>query len=82
MITITGQIMASFTAPVEITTNPQSLLWLIPLIASISIVYKATKLPAITPVNFIKETLLLSGSIFVFMAMTAAVLFGISWLFT
>ena len=44
--------------------------WL-PLVAAIAIVYKATKVPKITAVNFLKEVVILFGSIVVFMAVTA-----------
>ena len=48
-------VMASFTAPEEIGTNPQSLLMLLPLVAAIAVVYQATKLPTI---RRIEKTLL------------------------
>ena len=74
--------IATFTAPEEIGTNPQSMLWLLPLAAAIAIVYKATKLPTITAGNFIKETAALFGSIIVFMAITALSLYTLAWLIT
>ena len=73
-------VMASFSSPMEVPTNPQSLLWLIPLTASLAFVYKATKLPKITVGNFIKESATLLASIVVFLAVTALVLYGIAWL--
>ncbi len=75
-------VMATFTVPEKITTNPQSLLWLLPLVAAIAIVYKATKLPEIKIVNFFKESVVLFGSIVVFMFVTALVLYFIGWLIT
>ena len=75
-------VIASFTAPEAIGTNPSSLLWLLPLTASIAVVYKATKLPTITTVNFVKESVLLSGSIVVFILITALVLCALGWLIT
>ena len=75
-------IIASFTAPIEIGTNPRSMVWLLPLATAIAVVYKATKLPKITASNFIKETVLLLGSIIVFLAATALVLYGLAWLTT
>jgi hypothetical protein len=36
-------LLASFTRPIEIGTTPGSVLWMFPLLAAISIVYKATK---------------------------------------
>ena len=73
-------IMASFTIPEKIGTTPQSMLWLLPLVASIAIVYKATKLPEINFGNFIKEAVVLFGSIIVFMLVTAIILYSIAWL--
>ena len=73
-------VMATFTVPEKITTDPQSMLWLLPLVAAIAIVYKATKLPEIKAANFIKEAVLLFGSIIVFMFVTAFILYAIAWL--
>jgi len=75
-------IMATFTAPEEIGTNSQSMLWLLPLAAAIAIGYKATKLPTITAGNFIKETVVLFGSIIVFMVITALALYALAWIAT
>jgi hypothetical protein len=72
--------MATFTIPEKITTDPQSMLWLLPLVAAIAIVYKATKLPEIKIVNFVKESVVLFGSIVIFMFVTALVLYSIAWL--
>jgi len=72
--------MASFTTPEKIGANPQSMLWLLPLVAAIAIVYKATKLPEIKAANFLKEAVILFGSIVVFMSITALVLCTIAWL--
>jgi hypothetical protein len=74
--------IASFTVPEKIDVNPQSILWLLPLVASISIVYKATKIPKIKAIGFLKETVILFGSIVIFMAVTAIVLFALAWLIT
>ena len=75
-------VIASFTAPEEIGTNPSSMLWLLPLAASIAIAYKATKLPTITAGNFIKEAAILFGSIVVSMIVTALALYALAWLIT
>jgi len=80
MLALVADIMAQFTAPEEIGTTPQSLLLMLPLLAAIAIVYKATKVPKITVGNFLKETVLLFGSIFVFMVATALVLAAVAWL--
>lgn len=73
-------VLATFTIPEKITTDPQSMLWLLPLVAAIAIVYKATKLPEIKIVNFLKESVVLFGSIVVFMFVTALVMYSIAWL--
>jgi len=75
-------VMATFTTPEEIGTNPQSMLWLLPLALVIAIVYKATKVPTITAGNFIKEVAALLGSIIVFIVITALALYALAWLIT
>jgi len=75
-------VIASFTAPEEIGTNPSSMLWLLPLAASIAITYKATKLPTIKAGNFIKEAAILFGSIVVSIIITALALYALAWLIT
>ena len=75
-------ITASFATPENVGTDPQSLLWLLPLVAAIAIVYKATKLPTITVGNFIKEAALLFGSIIVFMLIVAFALYAVARLIT
>jgi hypothetical protein len=74
MLTLAAEIMAQFRVPEEIGTNPRSLLLLLPLLAAIAIVYKATKVPSISAGNFIKESVLLFLSILVFMVITALIL--------
>ena len=69
MLAETVFILASFTAPEQIGTTPQSTLWLLPLVAAIVIGYKVTKVPKITFGNFVKEISVLFGTIVVFMAM-------------
>jgi hypothetical protein len=75
-------VMATFTVPERISVDPQSVLWLLPLVASIAIVYKTTKLPKIRAANFLKEVVVLFGSIVVFMVITAVVLYVLAWLVT
>jgi hypothetical protein len=73
-------VVASFTAPEKIGANPQSMLWLLPLLAAIVVVYKATKVPEIKTANFLKEVAILFGSIIVFMVITALALCALAWL--
>ena len=79
-MTITASLLlASFTMPEQIGTTPLSMLWLLPLVASIAVVYKATKLPEIKAANFIKESVVLFGSIVIFMLVIAFILYAIAW---
>ena len=73
---------ATFTTPEAIRTDPTSMLWLLPLAASIAITYKATKLPKITPLNFIKEAAILFGTIVVFVIIIVSALYALAWLIT
>lgn len=82
MSIVTNLIMASFTVPERIGVTPRSMLLLLPLVASITIVYKATKIPKIKFVSFVKEVVILFGSIVIFMAATALVLGALAWLIT
>jgi hypothetical protein len=75
-------VIATFTTPEKIGATPQSMLWLLPLVAAIAIVYKATKLPEIKAANFLKEVVILFGSIVVFMSITALALCALAWLIT
>ncbi len=72
-------ILASFTTPMRINTDPASMLWIIPLVASIAIVYKATKVHRIRPIPFLRESAVLFGSIMVFIIAAAVILWGIAW---
>lgn len=82
MSIIGALVAASFTAPEKIGANPQSMLWLLPLVAAIAVVYKATKLPEIKAGNFLKEAAILFGSIVVFMIITGLTLCVLAWLIT
>ena len=73
-------VVATFTAPQQIETNPQSILWLLPLTAAIAIVYKATKLHTITARYFLKEVARLFGSIIAFIIIITFALYAIAYL--
>jgi hypothetical protein len=73
-------VMATFMVPEHIRTNPQSILWLLPLAAAIAVIYKATKLQTITVGVFLKEAAILFGSIIVFVIITALALYALVWL--
>jgi hypothetical protein len=80
MITL-NPIIASFTVPENIPTTPSSLLWLLPLVAALVVVYKATKLEQITLRAFVKDSVSLFLSIVVFIAVIAVALYSFAWLF-
>lgn len=71
-------ILANFTRPESIGVNPPSILWLVPLATAIVVVYKATKVPKVEVVSFIKDSAVLLGSIMVFMFIAAMILFSLS----
>jgi hypothetical protein len=75
-------LLASFTTPMHIDTDPASMLWLLPLVASIVVVYKATKVHKIRPYPFLKESAVLFGSILVFIVAAALILYGLAWVVT
>jgi hypothetical protein len=75
-------VLASFTVPYEIGNGPASLLWILPMIAAISIVYKALKLPVITADRLIREVVVLFFTILLFMVLIAVGLYIIGQLVT
>lgn len=75
-------LLASFTHPIEIGTTPASVLWMFPLLASISIVYKATKIRVLFWNRFLRETVVLIITVSLFMIVTAIALNVIVWWFT
>lgn len=75
-------ILAAFNAPLEIGTTPASMLWMFPLLAAISLVYKATKMRVIFIKKYLLESLLLFLSVSGFMIMAIIVLNLLDWLIT
>ena len=71
MIYTLSYILADFMAPVQLSTTPVSLLLALPLIATIVIAYKATKVDEIKLWDFTGQCLVLFGSIVVFMVIIA-----------
>jgi hypothetical protein len=82
MITLATTLLASFTTPMRVSTDPASMLWLLPLVVSIAVVYKATKVYQIRLWPFAKESAVLFGSIVVFIVVAAVILYGITWIVT
>jgi len=81
MISKLGIIIAGFTSPVHIGTDAKSMLWMLPLLAAIAIIYKATKMRVIFFRKFVREVVILFFTIAVFMAATGLVLHVIVQLF-
>lgn len=81
MISLTP-LLASFTAPITINTDPWALLYMFPLLAAIAVIYKATKMRVIFWKRFAAETLMLFLSVSGFMIAAIVVINLISWLIT
>lgn len=75
-------VLGSFTTPMRIDTNPASMLWLVPLVAAIAVVYKATKVHQVRPWSFARESAVLFGSILAFIGVAALILYGLTWIVT
>ncbi|MEN6333426.1 MAG: hypothetical protein ABFE01_04140 [Phycisphaerales bacterium] len=82
MTSLTICLLASFTTPMRVGTDPASMLWLLPLTAAIAIVYKATKVARIQSWPFVRETAGLFGSIIVFIVVAAVILYALAWIVT
>jgi len=82
MLSEMGFLIATFTAPENIGTSPASMLWLFPLLASIAVIYKATKTRVIFLWKFFREVVVLFGTLSLFMIAAAVVLHIITWLLT
>lgn len=77
-----SSLLAGFIAPLEVHTNPQSLLWMFPLLLSISIIYKATKLRVLFWKRFIREVVVLFITISLFMIAVGVGLNVLVWYLT
>jgi hypothetical protein len=82
MMAFLATLLGSFTTPMRIGTDPASMLWLLPLVVSIAVVYKATKVHRIYPRPFARESAVLFGSILVFIVVAAIILYAITWIVT
>jgi hypothetical protein len=81
MIASTDIVLASFTTPLQIDTTPGSLLWLLPLVAAVAVVYKATKVGKVRALSFARESAVLFGSIIAFIVVAALMLYCMAWFF-
>ncbi len=82
MTTEVTNLLAGFMRPIEIGTTPAAMLWMFPLLAAISIVYKATKMRVLFWKRFLREITVLFLTVSLFMIVTAFALSGIVWWFT
>lgn len=74
MIPDLTDMLASFTRPMDIPTNPASMLWMFPVLLAIATVYKATKIRVIFLPNFIRQVVILFATVSVFMVFLGVVL--------
>lgn len=75
-------ILAGFTAPLNIDTTPLSMLWMFPLLISIAIVYKTTRLRVMFFKRLMMESLVLFLTLSGFMILAGIVLNLVVWLIT
>jgi hypothetical protein len=75
-------VFANFTVPVQIGTNPLSMLWMLPLVVAMVIIYKAIRLPTITVRSFLKEVVLTSSVVVFVYTIAALALLALAWLIT
>ena len=74
---ISQVLLASFTVPIHISNSGLMFGWLVPLVLTVTIVYKATKRPVLPLVKFAKDVIVLSGTIVIFMFLIAVGLYAI-----
>ncbi|MBL7215980.1 MAG: hypothetical protein ISS71_09910 [Phycisphaerae bacterium] len=74
--------LATFTAPISIGTDPASMLWMFPLLGAITLIYKATKMRVLLWKRFVTESLILFATVSGFMIAAVIVLNLITWLIT
>ena len=70
--------LASFTVPYETGNGSMSLLWILPLLVAVAVVWKTLKVPSAAAGNLVKEVLILFGTLVVCYAGIAAALYFIS----
>ncbi|AQQ10421.1 hypothetical protein L21SP3_02253 [Sedimentisphaera cyanobacteriorum] len=73
--------IASFTAPIDISCNPQQFLWAIPLLVIVCFVVRLEKNTVFDGAKIFKETLRLSLCAAGVMVLLALIIFGIVELF-
>jgi len=68
-------IVATFTAPENIVMDAGSTLWIFPLLLSVAVIYKATKMRVIFLRRFFMEILILFCTLSVVMVLIVALLY-------
>jgi hypothetical protein len=63
------ELLASFTTPIEIGTDPMSMLWMFPLLAAVAIIYKAVKMRVMFMGKYFREVFILFVSISIFIVL-------------
>ena len=70
-------LLASFSLPYEIGNGIGALLWILPLLAAVAIVWKTLKLETITPAKLIRQVVILFFTMVVCYAAIAVALYVI-----
>ncbi len=78
MIMHYANLMASFTVPFETGNGPMSLLWILPLLAAVAIVWKTLKVPSSAGSKLTREIAILFATLIVCYAGIAVALYIIS----
>lgn len=77
-----GTVIATFTAPENIGMDAKSLLWVFPLLLSVAIIYKATKMRVIFLRRFFREVLILFCTLSIVMLLITVLLHVGVWIIT
>lgn len=75
-------LLATFSVPQTIGTNPAQLLWILPLAVAGIVVYKTIKLPQISPAILLKETFILLAFLICLLLLITIALFAAATLLT
>jgi len=75
-------VVASFTAPENIGMDAGNLLWIFPLLLSVAVIYKATKMRVIFLRRFFREVVVLFCTLSVVIILIAALLHIGVWILT
>lgn len=67
-------LLASFTVPLEIGTDPASMLWMLPLLLGVALVYKAVKMRVLFLNKYFSQVGVLFISMVIFIVMIGVLL--------